>query len=368
MEPTLSSLRHASLELPPAERLDAAVRDRCVLITGAGGSIGAELARRVRGCAPRRLVLLDHSETLLHELTVRLGDAASERDLRLVLADVRDRARVERLLKDEQPDIVLHAAAYKQVPLLETQPLAALSNNVLATRELVELAAAAGVERLVMTSTDKAVRPRSVLGATKRLAELILLVTEPAVLRTSSVRLVNVWGSRGSVLPRFERQLASGEPLTLTDEAAERYFITADEAVGVTLAALDLARGADLLVPRPGPPLAIRDIALRMLRQAGRSTDSLRLVGPRPGDKRSEELIDEEERSEPTACAGILRIVGPLPDRGEVAEWSRELEHAVRRADAAEALAVVCRALPHYRPSAPVLASCGASAGEGAGR
>lgn len=334
-----------------------------VLVTGAGGSIGSALSMRILSDRPARLVLLDSSEQNLHDL----GQSLAQRDgvdaTRLVLGHAGDRGLLLDLFSRHRPRIVFHAAAYKQVPLLERQPLAALSNNVLTTRTLLEAAGSAGVERLILTSTDKAVRPRSLMGATKRLAEQLLLAHDGDALRCTAVRLVNVWGSRGSVVPRFEEQLRRGQPLTVTDERATRFFMSADEAVGLTLAAVEQGRGGDILVPRLDRPLSVLAIARKLL-ELGRpqwdAAEAIRITGLRPGDKLEEELSYAAEELEATRYAGIGRIAGVRPEAAALADQLRRLERAVERRDAAGAVEVLRAALPEYEPSDALLACLGA--------
>lgn len=335
-----------------------AIAGKVVLVTGAGGSIGSTLARSIAEAEPASLILLDSSEHDLHGLQVALGREGGARRIFFLLADVAEAGPLKEAFGRFLPDVVLHAAAYKQVPLLETQPLAALRNNVLGTRLLLETAQRSETPRLVMISTDKAVSPRSWLGATKRLAELILLAGPEGPLEATSVRLGNVWGSRGSVLPYLADQLEARRPLILTHPEASRYFMTSDEAAAVVLAAACLGRGRDILVPDLGKPIPILDIARRLIdgKEHSGVEDAIRYVGLRPGEKLHEEPFRPSERVEPTSEPHLSRVVGPLPDPEEVRRGIDELEALLERGDVAGLFRCVRRLVSDYRPSETLLA------------
>jgi len=297
------------------------LRDRVVLVTGAGGSIGSELARQVHAIGPRRLVLVDRAESPLYlverELETREGTLHSGTELSVELADVTDAGRMERLIDLERPDVVFHAAAFKHVPLMEQHPSLAVQVNAGGTMAVLDAAERAGVERFVLVSTDKAVRPSSVMGATKRVAEM--LVAEAAE-RTGrayvSVRFGNVLGSNGSVLPVFQSQLEKGEPLTITHADATRYFMTIPEAAWLILDAAAIGRpGGDLFVLDMGSPILILDLARDLIRLAGRDPDAypVEIVGLRPGEKLHEQLFYDAEQVESTTSAKVLRASTDCP-------------------------------------------------------
>ena len=312
-----------------------------VLVTGAAGSIGTALVRELLAADPARLVLIDASEHGLYRLAERLRDLPAGR-CRPALADLTDPAALRAAIGSDPPHVAFHAAAYKQVELLESQPLAALRNNVLGTKRLFDALDHVGCMSLVMISTDKAVLPAGIMGASKRLAEMML-----AARRGTALRLGNVLGSRGSVLPRFRRQIRQGEPLTVTDPDATRFFLTPREAAQLTLATLAVSRGGDLFAPELGPPLPVVELARRLLRQAGRSDgpEAIVFTGLRPGEKRTEQLYAPPEQAVATDRPGLVRIVGPRPDPDAVRQWLAELELRVAAADRAGALEVVANAL-----------------------
>jgi FlaA1/EpsC-like NDP-sugar epimerase len=296
------------------------IRDKVVVISGAGGSIGSELARQVFSIGPRRLVLVDRAESplylVLRELEARRLHGRGSGEVRIHLANVASRAVMERLIAAEAPNVIFHAAAYKHVPMMEEHPSDAVHVNIGGTLILLDAAAAAGVDRFVFVSTDKAVRPSNVMGASKRIAEM--LVAEAAH-RTGrpyvSVRFGNVLGSTGSVVPIFQEQLEKGDPISITHPDATRYFMTIPEAAWLILDAAALGTDGDLFVLDMGKPVKIMDLARDLVRLAGRDPDSqpIETVGLRPGEKLHEELFYDAEQVEQTASAKVLRAVAPPP-------------------------------------------------------
>jgi FlaA1/EpsC-like NDP-sugar epimerase len=290
---------------------------RRVLVTGAGGSIGAEIARQVAGCNPAVLVVLDHDESHLHDLVTTLHTPAVQ-----VLADIRDATAISRAFQRHRPEIVFHAAAHKHVPLLEDHPCEAALTNVVGTRNLLSAAASAEVERFVFISTDKAVQPRSVMGASKRFGEHLVLSEAPPGATHTAVRFGNVLGSRGSVVPTFVRQIEEGGPVTVTDARMTRYFMSIPEAVQLVLQAAAIARGGDVFVLDMGEPVRILDLAERMIRLSGLQVGTdieVRVTGVRPGEKLEEELHGEDERGQPTEHPAVTRFEPTLPGRDELA-------------------------------------------------
>ena len=303
-----------------ADAVRELIRDRTIVITGAGGSIGSELARQVYSLGPRRLVLVDRAESALYlvqrELETRRSRGQGSGDLRVHLANVASRPVMDRMIGAESPDVIFHAAAYKHVPMMEEHPSDAVHVNIGGTLALLDAAEAAGVERFVLVSTDKAVLPSSVMGASKRVAEMLVA---DAARRTGrpyvSVRFGNVLGSNGSVVPIFQDQLEKGEPLSITDPEMTRFFMTIPEASWLIMDAAALGESGDLFVLDMGEPVRIMDLARDLVRLAGRDPDSqpMEFVGLRPGEKLHEELFYDSESVQPTEVAKILRAMAEPP-------------------------------------------------------
>ena len=318
-EPTVKDVRDLRIEdllgrkqvHTDLEAVRALLCGKTVLITGAG-SIGSEIARQVSQFEPARLVLFDHDETHLHDAAAGL-DAPTVQ----VLADIRDRNVVIEIFRRYMPDVVFHAAAHKHVPLLEDHPCEAVITNIVGTRNVVDAAIAVGVERFVFISTDKAVRPSSVMGASKLMGEQIVLASAPAGARFCSVRFGNVHGSRGSVIPTFARQIAAGGPVTVTHPDMTRFFMSVHEAVQLVLQASVFVEGGEVFMLEMGEAVNIRDLAERMIRLSGHAVGTeiaIRINGPRRGEKLVEELCSPSEQAEPTAHPSILRLFPvPLP-------------------------------------------------------
>jgi FlaA1/EpsC-like NDP-sugar epimerase len=303
-----------------ASGVEEIIRDRTVLITGGGGSIGSELARQVFAIGPRRLVLVDRAESPLYlvqqELEMRRRRGRAHGELRIHLANVASQAAMDRLIAAEAPSVIFHAAAYKQLPMMESHPSDAAHVNIRGTLVLLDAAADAGVERFIFVSTDKAVRASSVMGASKRIAEMLVAETARRTGRPYvSVRFGNVLGSTGSVVPIFQRQLETGEPLTITHPDMTRFFMTIPEACWLILDAAALGREGDLFVLDMGEPVRVMDLARDLVRLAGRDPDSqlMETIGLRPGEKLHEELFYDSEQVEPTASAKVLRVIAPPP-------------------------------------------------------
>lgn len=320
------------LELP---ELTEDMRGRSVLITGAAGSIGSELARQVALHRPGRLLLLDQAETDLFFLELELRGRHPDLQIVPIIADIAEAAGVERVFRIYEPERVFHAAAYKHVPMMECNPREAVRNNVIGTWRVAETAGRFGVEKFVLVSTDKAVRPTNVMGATKRLAELTVLELQERFPATSfgAVRFGNVLGSNGSVIPIFKRQLQDGKPLTVTHPETTRYFMTIPEAVQLILQAslLDDFRG-HIAMLEMGDPVRITDLALNLLRLSGvrGGRDRLVFTGLRPGEKLHEELAAPDEETQPTPVPKI-RILSTcaVPDVSvteQVAAWDVGLQ------------------------------------------
>jgi FlaA1/EpsC-like NDP-sugar epimerase len=288
----------------------ALLTGRRVLITGGGGSIGAEIARQVSTFGPSRLVLLDHDETHLHDAMAGIPGEAIE-----VLGDVRDRSFIDQVLAAEQPEVIFHAAALKHVPILERYPVQAIATNVIGTDNVLEAATAHGVERVVLISTDKAVNPSSVMGATKRLGEQLLVHRRPDGGRYCAVRFGNVLGSRGSVIPTFLRQIEQGGPVTVTHPMMTRYFMSIREAVTLVLQAAVLTHGGEIFMLDMGEPVRIVDLAERLIFLSGGAPGrdiAIEFTGIRPGEKLHEEIVSTLEIEEPTSHPHIRLVRSPM--------------------------------------------------------
>jgi FlaA1/EpsC-like NDP-sugar epimerase len=297
------------------DRVGAYLEDRIVLVTGAGGSIGAELCRQIARVGPRLLVMLDNAETSLFQIDREMVEERHFSSVEAVLADCKEPARMLEAMQRFKPSVVFHAAAYKHVPLMEANPLEAVRNNAIATKITAETAAASKVERFVLVSTDKAVNPKTVMGASKALAEWIVEAAGQRHPHTRfvSVRFGNVLASSGSVVPIFRSQIERGGPVTVTHPEMTRYFMTIPEAVQLVIRAGDIGSGrGEVFVLDMGDPVRIVDLAHNMIRLAGYEpgTDiAIELTGPRPGEKLHEELFGSDEVARPTAAKRIRRAV-----------------------------------------------------------
>ena len=307
---------------------------KVVFISGAGGSIGSEIARQVARLAPERLILMGRGENSIFEIENELRDAHPGLPIDGLIADMRDRERMLRLADELKPAVVFHAAAHKHVPYMEAFPTEAFLNNVLGTRNLLDFCRAAGAERMVMLSTDKAVDPAGVMGASKRLAELLLL-REAAANQASgvgtrflSVRFGNVLASRGSVVPLFQRQIAAGGPVTVTDAEATRYFMTIKEASQLVIQAGSSGAGGEIFILNMGESVEILELARSIIRMSGFEPDvdiPIRFTGLRPGEKLHEQLMTRGE-AEVSEFGEQLMIIRPeLPENLELDELLAEL-------------------------------------------
>jgi FlaA1/EpsC-like NDP-sugar epimerase len=325
------------------DRVGAYLQDKVVMVTGAGGSIGSELVRQIARVRPKLMVLLDHAEDNLFRIDREMVDERHFTRCESVLADCKEPDRMLEVMQRYTPDVVFHAAAYKHVPLMESNPLEALRNNAIATRVTAETAAVAGCERFVLVSTDKAVNPRTVMGASKAMAEWIVEASRhkhPGT-RFITVRFGNVLASSGSVVPIFRSQIERGGPVTVTDEEMTRYFMTIPEAVQLVIRAGDLGAGTgEVFVLEMGDPVKIVDLAHNMIRLAGYEPETdiaIEVVGRRPGEKLHEELFNSDERPQPTASDKIVRAVRRMPlDPEWVGGAVSRLEALVRAGDEAD--------------------------------
>ncbi|MEO6817248.1 MAG: polysaccharide biosynthesis protein [Edaphobacter sp.] len=330
------------------ERLLAPLSERRILVTGAGGCIGSALAKAIAQSNASEIVLLDASEGALYEIQQTLSGLKHAPPQFVVLASVGDSAAINRLFERYRPDIVFHAAAFKHVPLMESNPFAAVANNALGTQTLAGAAKKNGCEQLLMVSTDKAVAPSSIMGASKRIAELILLAPRPTRTCMKAVRLGNVLGSSGSVVPLFEHQIAQGGPVTVSHPDVRRYFMTLTEAVDTLLGALSSDSPAGISVPELGEPIRILDLAKFLI---GQRQVPIVFTELRPGDKMEESLISPSE-SYRSPFSGSLRAVdSPTLSSDELASSLERLRRAIGLYDLPSLLETVQRMVPEYRPS-----------------
>jgi FlaA1/EpsC-like NDP-sugar epimerase len=330
------------------DRVGAYLRGQVVMVTGAGGSIGSELCRQIARVGPARLILVDHAEDNLFEIHRELvGDRhVGEEVACAVLADCREEDRMREVFGDHQPTAIFHAAAYKHVGLMEMNPVEAVRNNSLATRLVARLAGEFAVETFVLISTDKAVDPATVMGASKALAEWAVEAEQqrfPAT-RYAAVRFGNVLGSSGSVVPIFRRQIAVGGPVTVTDPEMTRYFMTIPEAVQLVIRSGTLGTGGELFVLEMGEPVKIMDLARTMIELSGLEPGkdvAIEVIGPRPGEKLHEELFGAHEQSSPTAAERIMRADRPSIAASVVDEAFDRINLLVLEGDAAGLAAAV---------------------------
>ena len=342
----------------------AMIEGKRVMVTGAGGTIGSELARQISDFGPAHLSLLDHSEYALYSIDREMAERHGGLPRSAVLADVRDRGRTFAAIALERPDLVFHAAALKHVPMVEDHPNEGVLTNAIGTRNVADACAEANVAVMVLISTDKAVNPTSVMGATKRLAESYCQARDVTARRSSAptrfltVRFGNVLGSTGSVVPLFQHQLAKGGPVTVTDAAMTRYFMTVREAVELVLQASALGAGGGaaeggIFILDMGEPVKILDLARQMIRLAGCKPDvdvMIVFTGMRPGEKLHEELFHAAEKPEPTKAKGILFVLPRAADFAVLSRAFEELAEAARSGRSEQALGLLARLVPEYRP------------------
>jgi FlaA1/EpsC-like NDP-sugar epimerase len=342
------------------DRVGSYLAGEVVLVTGAGGSIGSELCRQISRVNPKRLILLDNAENSLFEIRRELESERHFTRTAAVLADIKDATRIREIFAEYRPAVVFHAAAYKHVPLMEENPVEAVRNNAVATRILAAAAGETGVKRFVLVSTDKAVSPATVMGASKTLAEWAVEAAQHRFEQTrfATVRFGNVLGSSGSVVPIFRRQIAAGGPVTVTDESMTRYFMTIPEAVQLIIHSGQLGRGGEVYVLEMGDPVRIVDLARKMIQLSGREPDTdvaIEIVGRRPGEKLHEELFNADERARPSGEDRILVAERTPLDPEWVEEAFAQVEELVYAGDA-QGLASMVSVLSEGRrvPDTPV--------------
>jgi len=327
---------------------------KAVLIPGAGGSIGSALAVHIARSKPRVLVLLDASEAALYRIDRILGSLCPEVATRSLVGSVADRPLLEDAFRRYRPDLVYHAAAYKHVPLMEANPFAAIQNNALGTDCLAQVAADHGAAHLLMISTDKAADPISIMGASKRIAELALQVHSRERAPMDSIRLGNILGTQGSVIPHFLEQISRGGPVTVTHPEAERFFFTLDEAIALMMSAIECARGGQVLIPQTHSPTRILALAQDLIRKhGGAEAGDIPIVftGLRPGDKMREQFVAADERSGEDLGGGLRRLESSAPAADAFAAAMAELDRTARARSALEMLQAIWRLAPSYTPA-----------------
>jgi FlaA1/EpsC-like NDP-sugar epimerase len=370
-EVTLGQLREVRVEdvlgrepvVMELDRVGAYLEDKIVLVTGAGGSIGAELSRQIARVRPKLVVLLDHAEDNLFRIDREMLEEWHFTRVEAVLADCKEGERMLEVMQRFKPDVVFHAAAYKHVTLMEANPLEAVRNNAIATRVTAETAAAAGTERFVLVSTDKAVNPRTVMGASKAMAEWIVEAAgrRHAATRFISVRFGNVLASSGSAVPIFRSQIEKGGPVTVTHPDMARYFMTIPEAVQLVLQASSMGKGGEIFVLDMGEPVKILDLVDNLIRLSGLEPErdiKIEFIGLRPGEKLFEELQLEGEGIKPTSHEKIRILEGANITFEQVSNFLEELTLLVESKNVHGLVSKLVQIVPEYMPSEEINALC----------
>jgi FlaA1/EpsC-like NDP-sugar epimerase len=344
---------HIALE---TERIRELVRDRVVMVTGAGGSIGSELCRQIAAYGPARLLLVERCEVQMFQTEQELVEQGHCLDLVPLVADVLDEGRMRGIFERFRPSLLFHAAAHKHVPMMEHQPYEAFRNNTIGTMELATLSAEFGVGRFVLVSTDKAINPTSAMGATKRLAELYIQALQRgggAQTRFMAVRFGNVLGSSGSVIPTFKRQIAAGGPVTVTHPDVARYFMTVREAVGLVLQSAAQGQGGEIFVLDMGNPVRIVDVARQLIELSGLKPEidvEITFTGLRPGEKLFEELNYNTEDMVATEHPKIMRFTGGQPPFEALRQGLQAIQDNAAGMDADQVKLEIRRLVPEYSP------------------
>jgi len=331
-----------------------------ILVTGAGGSIGSTLAKALVAHDPHALILLDHSEHNLYRVQVDLSTTPRCVEPIPILGDVCDGALLAEVIERYRPEVIYHSAAFKHVPLMEANPLAAIRNNALGTFTLARAAADNATPKLIMISTDKAVNPHSVMGASKRIAELALTRLSNTLTQMKAIRLGNVLSSEGSVVPLFREQISRGGPVTVTHPDATRYFLSMGQAIELVLAMGALEEDGTIFVPVMGNAITILDLARRLIKEAGlRPEEDVPIIftGLRPGDKMTEDLTSANEFLESTSDSKLYRVGASRALPNEFDVLISDLAERLHSRDVAALLEIVSRLVPEYRPSDFLLGS-----------
>ncbi len=339
------------------DRIGEYIEHKRILITGAGGSIGSELCRQICRFKPKKLILFDQAESPLYDIDLELRRNFPYIQIVPVLGDIRNRSRLINTFETHKPQNVFHAAAYKHVPMLEIQPWEAILNNIAGTRNVVTIAKQFAVERFVLVSTDKAVRPTNIMGTTKRIAELMVQgqnCDDPAMTRFITVRFGNVVGSVGSVVPLFKRQIAQGGPVTITHPEVTRYFMTIPEASQLILQAGAMGKGGEIFILEMGKSIKIADMAKDLIRLSGFEPDkeiAIEYIGLRPGEKLYEELITEGEDIVPTGHKKIMVLSGQICEQDELNGDIDRIIEIAKAQDGEKIKTLLRKIVPEYLPS-----------------
>ncbi|HEX3016120.1 MAG TPA: nucleoside-diphosphate sugar epimerase/dehydratase, partial [Desulfobacteria bacterium] len=343
------------------ENIGGYVRGQTILVTGAGGSIGSELCRQVARFEPGQLVLLGHGENSVFDIEQELLETYPELKISTEIVDIKDKVKVERVFRTHKPKVVFHAAAHKHVPLMERNPEEALKNNVMGTKNLAEAAAAAKVKTFVLISTDKAVNPTSVMGASKRIAEMVIQsMDKVSQTKFVAVRFGNVLGSRGSVIPTFKRQIAKGGPVTVTHPEMVRYFMTIPEASQLVIQAGSMANGGEIFILDMGQPVKIVDLAYDLIRLSGLEPGrdiKIKFTGMRPGEKLYEELLTAEEGTSATKHKRIFVAKPSEIDRAKLEEAIVTIRESASLLSQQEIISLIQELIPTFRTSAKKVAA-----------
>ncbi|HEY4248061.1 MAG TPA: nucleoside-diphosphate sugar epimerase/dehydratase [Lacunisphaera sp.] len=337
-------------------RIRDLVRDRVILVTGAGGSIGSELCRQIAANGPRQLLLVERSEFLLFQIEQELRQLGFGSEIVPLVADIMDESRMTGIFRRFSPKVIFHAAAHKHVPMMEIQPTEAFRNNSIGTRQLAELAAAHSVDRFVLISTDKAINPTNVMGATKRIAELFIQSLQrhgQSKTKFMAVRFGNVLGSSGSVIPTFNKQIAAGGPVTVTHPDVTRYFMTVNEAVGLVLQSATLGEGGEIFVLDMGQPMKISDLARQLIELSGLEPDvdiEIQYTGLRPGEKLFEELNHNTENHLPTEHPRIMRFASEPRPLDQLRDELSALHAYSVTVDSGAVKLAIQKLVPEYQP------------------
>ena len=334
-------------------QIGAFISGRVVLVTGGGGSIGSELCRQITKRGPKQLIILDIYENNAYDIQMELRRECPELDLRVLIGSVRNQSRVEHILRTYRPELVFHAAAHKHVPLMEDSPNEAIKNNVFGTYNMAKFSAQYGVKRFVLISTDKAVNPTNIMGASKRLCEMVVqMMNRKAATEFAAVRFGNVLGSNGSVIPLFKRQIAQGGPVTVTHPDITRFFMTIPEAVSLVLQAGCYAKGGEIFVLDMGQPVRIDDMARNLIRLSGYEPGvdiKITYTGLRPGEKLYEELLMAEEGLQETANK-LIHIGKPIEMDDAIFEGQLHQLEAACENESGDIRQLVALVVPTYRP------------------
>lgn len=339
------------------EKLRSLYESRVVLVTGAGGSIGSDIVRQLIPFEPKKIILLDQAETPLHHMSVFLDKEHPEVQYEKVIADVTNIHRLQYVFENYVPEIVFHGAAYKHVPMMEANPIEALMVNYLGTKNLVDLSQKHKVKRFVFVSTDKAVNPTNIMGASKRSAEIYVQSASRNRLNTTAfitTRFGNVLGSNGSVIPHFKRQIESGGPVTVTHPEITRFFMTIDEACQLVLEAGAMGKGGEIFVFDMGKPIKIVDLAKQMIRLSGYvPNEDIDIVfsGLRPGEKLYEELLADKENTQPTHHQKILIAKSSFEFDTENYQLIEDLTESIKACQTQQAIKILKAIVPEYKPA-----------------